>query len=487
MRRLILLFLFCAFGLSAQSFTEFYLDAAAGSNLNGGAPIGGVYPLTYTSGTWVQATGVFTVASGDPAANGVTVGDFASVYPDGTTPDSVFVGRVTARDTTTITVSLTVKIGAAPTNGTNTRTIKVGGAWRGPSGASEWPVNQAIADLKDVAGNIPRYNFKSGTTYSSTVQVNPIDDGPIVMRGYTTTVGDGGKAVFSSTINSAAAYLWNVSDWVVADASFVGGATSGSYPVVSVTDSVGGGNVFYRVSFSNGRGSGLLTATTIFTGVELEAYGNNTTNTASLGGFHGQTGYFSCQRCISHDNPGSNTSGFIVAGGKTRFDQCISDTNGGDGFSLGGNTVLTRADANGNGGDGLDLTIPSPAGASVHVENSNFIKNGGWGINAAGVSARLGLLLNNGFGAGTQANTSGTITAGSLLVAGSVTYADDVTPWTDPDNGDFRISLAAAKSAGIGAFLQLAPSYAGTVAYSDIGAAQSVGAAATAHGSAFVN
>jgi len=38
-----------------MAFTEFYCDNTAGSNLNGGAPIGGVYPITYTSGSWVAS------------------------------------------------------------------------------------------------------------------------------------------------------------------------------------------------------------------------------------------------------------------------------------------------------------------------------------------------------------------------------------------------------------------------------------------------
>jgi hypothetical protein len=62
-----------------------------------------------------------------------------------------------------------------------------------------------------------------------------------------------------------------------------------------------------------------------------------------------------------------------------------------------------------------------------------------------------------------------------MTVIGSVTYATDVTPWVDPTNGDFRINLAAAKGTGRGTFTQTASSYAGTVGYPDIGAAQSTG------------
>src|SRR5439155_4988747 len=107
---------------------------SGGSNLNAGTRTGNTTVpgtsanLTYASGTWVQSTGVFTVASGNPVNDGVAAGDFASVYPDAATV-TPFVGRVTTRDATTITVSLTAKMGTAPVDGTTNTTLKIGGAW----------------------------------------------------------------------------------------------------------------------------------------------------------------------------------------------------------------------------------------------------------------------------------------------------------------------------------------------------------------------
>jgi hypothetical protein len=65
-----------------------------------------------------------------------------------------------------------------------------------------------------------------------------------------------------------------------------------------------------------------------------------------------------------------------------------------------------------------------------------------------------------------------------VIESGTVTYANDVTPWVDPANGDFRINLAAAKGAGRGTFTQTAASYTGTIGYPDIGAAQHLEASA---------
>lgn len=77
---------------------------------------------------------------------------------------------------------------------------------------------------------------------------------------------------------------------------------------------------------------------------------------------------------------------------------------------------------------------------------------------------------------------------GGISVSGSVTYAADQTPWSDPGDGDFRITLTAAKAAGLGAFTETQAGYGDpnvTVGYPDMGAAQtaSTNAAAASGGS----
>jgi hypothetical protein len=130
---------------------------------------------------------------------------------------------------------------------------------------------------------------------------------------------------------------------------------------------------------------------------------------------------------------------------------CIIESNGGVGFKINGNSSqyrLINCDVYNNGSDGV---LDGIGGGLVeaYIENCNFVKNGGYGVNLVGGDTLYAVLVNNGFGAGTQANTSGqtNITTGTdvVEVSGSVTYANDVTPWVDPANGDFRINLAAAK------------------------------------------
>lgn len=59
-----------------------------------------------------------------------------------------------------------------------------------------------------------------------------------------------------------------------------------------------------------------------------------------------------------------------------------------------------------------------------------------------------------------------------METAGTVTYPSNASPYNSPTTGDFTITLAEAKGAGRGAFLQTASGYAGTVGHQDIGAAQ---------------
>jgi hypothetical protein len=208
--------------------------------------------------------------------------------------------------------------------------------------------------------------------------------------------------------------------------------------------------------------------------VECEAYNCNKGNTASQYAFNNLTAGGVYLRCIAHDNTTANTGGFGTAV-NCIFVDCISDTNGKYGFELSGvgTMQMIGCDAYNNSTNGINLSGASAA--SLYIENCNLIKNGAWGINSSGSSLRNGSIFNCAFGAGTQANGSGTINGtGGLNVIGTVTYASNVTPWTDPANGDFRINLAAARAAGRGSFTQIAPSYAGAIGYPDIGAAQSI-------------
>ncbi len=119
-----------------MAFTEFYISTL-GSNLNGGSDNGANSKFTCVNGQWNVASFNFTPKDSQNPFGNVNVGDFASVYPDGSTV-GVYISRITAVANATngnITVSSGNAAGAGPTNGATNRTIKVGGAWKGPVNA----------------------------------------------------------------------------------------------------------------------------------------------------------------------------------------------------------------------------------------------------------------------------------------------------------------------------------------------------------------
>ena len=457
-----------------MAFTEFCCRSG-GSNLNAGTRTGNstvpgtAADLTYASGNWVAATGVFTVAAGDPVADGVAAGDFASVYADGSTVTG-FVGRVTARTTTTITVSLTAKSGTAPTDGTGTRTLKIGGAWLGPNAASGFPMNFVTNTLTNSSGNLPRINYKNDATYSITANITGVG-ADTWHQGFTTAYADLGKAILDGGTSGASYNLIGTTvgaQAVLADWECRNNGATGSSGGVFWNSTAG---MVLRCVFHDFRGGGLQ----INNGsriVECEAYACNQSNSSNIGGFQLGGAGNTCHRCISHDNTGNNSSGFYTAANQTDFVDCIADTNGSYGFNIAASQcALVRCDAYNNGGSGIYHNAGT--NQNIFIENCNLTKNGAWGILVSGAGKVSGSIQNCGFGAGTEANTSGTISGDAYMdTVGTVTYASNASPYNAPSTGDFRITLDAAKGAGRGTYTQTAASYTGTVAYPDIGAAQ---------------
>lgn len=419
---------------------------------------------------------MFTPSDGSTPASSVNVGDFASVYVTSGATVATFIGRVTAVAAGVngaITVSTTAKSGSFPANsgGAHTITCKTGGAWKGPNGASGFPFNFITNALKDVAGDIPRVNFKNNAIYSITAQMSHNNVGPVWFQGYTTTPGDLGQANFDGGTAGASYILLLISadDNQFADLIFSNNGASGAMGLVEA-DNVSG---FARCVFHDSRGSGIESRMACCFH-ECEAYACGKNNNTTRAGFlvFASSGNF--QRCISHDNTGSNTAGFELTGSEgIAIQNCVASGNGGIGFLLNttgakSSSFLNNLCAYNNGSDGLNIAGPTV----LLLENSNFEKNGGYGINAA--ATVIGCINNCGFGSGTQGNTSGQVNgAGGCQIVGSLTYAANVTAENNPAGGDFRVSLTAAKGAGRGTFMETAGGFTGTVGYPDVGAAQS--------------
>jgi hypothetical protein len=480
-----------------MAFTEFYCRSG-GSNMNGGKLNSGAEPATTavysaTNGGWNSGTGVFTPTSGNPSLT-VTVGDFANVFLDGATAP-VFIGRVTGTSSTTVTVDVsTRKSGTAPTTAGTGISINVGGAWKGPNSTVGFPFGFITNALTDTSTNRPRVNFKNDQTYSITAAMTHANNGPAKFQGYTTSAGDGGKATIDGgTINASYVLLSmsNAAQNLLEDLIFQNNGATGSATLVAMATGGGARSWVRRCVFAHSRGHGLDMSQGNGTAVECEAYDCNQSNTANLAGFLLNAAGNGLVRCISHDhgtpgNAGDNNRHGIVSGNSSAgvyLVSCISESNGATGFKINGNSSqykFLNCDFYNNGSDGI-----------LDGVGGGLVKNGGYCVNLVGGDTLYAVLVNNGFGAGTQVNTSGqtNITTGTdaVEVIGSVTYANDVTPWVDPANGDFRISLTAAKNTGQGSFTQTAASYAGAVGFPDIGSNQHLDSGGGSSGGLLVN
>lgn len=457
--------------------TEFYCNASTGSNMNGGSDENTSPSYSATNGGWNSGTGVFTPTSGDPSAS-VTVGQFASVFTDGaTTP--VFIGRVTAVNSTTVTVSTTVMSGTVPTTAASGISINVGGVWKGPNAADGFPFNLINRTAINSSNDAVRVNLKNNATYNITAQItrsSALTSG-VMFQGYTSTPGDEGKCIIDGGTSGASYVLLDIesSRTMIADIIFQNNGATGSADGIDLD---GSGILALRCIVRNVRGEGFNCAACNC--ISCEATGCNQSNASSGAGFKG--GSMQLFNCISHNNTGSNTSGFIFSSGSAVGGQafnCIAAFNGQYGYQV-QNRASTRfifnCDSYANVSDGMRVTAGTN-GSTIFIINCNLIKNGtggtGYGINRTdSIGDNIFYLDTNAYGAGTMANASGTTNGfKGLFDLNEVTYANNVTPWVDPDNGDFRISLTAAKNTGLLTITQDG-SFAGTLAYPDIGAAQ---------------
>lgn len=487
--KLLLVILFLIPSLALGAYTEFYCQSN-GSNLNAGSTTGtagdGTPKYSSAGGNWTNSTRTFTPTDGSNPSLSCAVGDFASVYVTIGATTATYIGRlttVTNATNGTLVLSGTAVVGTDPSNGTGTMTIKVGGAWLGPNVASSFPFGFALANLVDTNGDGVRVNMKNDANYSLTSAITIGTSSSITIQGYNSSVGDGGKAVLTSSSTSASNFTLSANAASFIDLIWVNTGGSGTNALVSTS---GAGNLFVRNVFHGGRNQGtVVSAATAF--YECEWYGNNTSNTASSAALYGSTSPVLVAYSIIHDQ--AFGSGIFNAASQMIVINSVIANNPTDGIletssTQGTFTHLLNDDIYNNTTDGFSSTAAANIGPCLMV-NNNFVKNGAKGINFTQVAA-TGLTYNNGYGSGTQANGAVDVLASIQHTATDVTYASGVTPWINPVTGNFSINLAAAEGTGRGVFTEttneVAPTptptasgtptpYIGTVGYPDIGAA----------------
>ena len=458
------------------SRTEFYVQQT-GSNLNAGSTTSDAALATYTNSAvagWNSGTGVFEVASGNPVSDGVTVGMFASVYVTAGATVATFVARITAVTSTQITVSLTAKSGTAPSTDTaGARTLKVGGAWAGPSGSVGFPFTFVAGTMTNAAGAAPRVNYKNTADYTSTANWAITAAGITCHQAYASTPGDGGRARIKGPTTGASYSLLTLSSSYVtiADFDFQDNGATGSSALVSNPTTT---NMLLRCSAHGSRGRG-IDSTALSSLVECEGYDCNKNNSTYTGGLHIATAGSHVVRCAAHNNRnGTNGSG-MTSDTSIYFTECLFFNNQNNGYETNADTNITldNCDVYDNGGHGLLFSGGSTTMLSS-IRNCNFVSNGLYGINFRSFG-HVGCFCGNRFGAGTEANTSGdaNVTEPWAMNCGNNgSYASNVTPWSGPNSGIFNIVLAAAIGAGAGSFTAEGNGFGSTVGYPDIGAAE---------------
>lgn len=455
-----------------MAFTNFYVQTT-GSNLNSGSTNTDTSTFTYASGNWVASTGVFTVASGNPSSDGVAVGDFASVYANGSTATG-FVGRVTARDTTTITVSLTAKSGTAPTDGTGDRTLKIGGAWAGMSGSVSFPFGFVQSTMVDTSNNPNKIWIKG--TYNVTAAMTHANVGPTWFEGYTTTIGDEGEFTIDGGTSGASYVVLTFGANVLGLANFIiknNGAT-GSADLMSVT---GNSCSLRNGSLFNARRC-VLRATGNIKVCELEGYNGNISNSAGFGVFSFATAGSSIERVVCHSsNNGANNIGIVLDTSLNLIDCIVFDIQG-YGISSNGDTNQSfyNLTIHNTGNHNFYFSGGSQVMSSSFT-NCAFFKSGGYGIfyRTGGALGHIGNMLNCVFGSGTEGHTSGNYNEGlgqAMMSIGEITYTANQTPWTSPTTGDFSITSALLKGTGRGKYRITKAGLTQPTSYRDISAVQ---------------
>lgn len=487
MRKLILiLMMFGVMTAGATTFTEFCVRPD-GNNLNAGSTTNASPTYECDTGTWDSATGIYTPTDGSTPASTVTNGAWASIYTNTVTVNPVFIALVTnvaAGVNGAITVSLTAKGGTAPTTDAAGYTvIRVGGAWSGPNTNQNpscgFPFSATVVGtMTNNPLAMTRINVMAAQ-YNTTNALTHSGNGPLVFQGYTTTFGDGGRAILDGGTVYPGYALINITGnyCQFEDFIFCNNGASGATHGVTMT---GSALVFRRCVVHHIRGSGFYGASSGESLFECEAYTCNQNSQNNNGGFNGGTFLW---YCMSHDNATANGDGFYCEASATLI-KCSSWKNGRRGFVLPGNTTafssLLHCNAYSNSSSGVDLT---GTGVRAYFQNCNFVKNAAYGIaNSGGIVGKVGAIVGCGFGYGTSTNVSGNIQSmGGIPESGSVLYTN-ATPWTDPDNGDFR-PTALAKGLGREVFTQITVnSPTNTVGYPDIGAAQSTSTNAASGG-----
>lgn len=388
---------------------DFYVDAAAGSDNNGGTSAGSAK----VSGTAGATDGTATVdLSGDtPDLSSVVVGDCIRINGEAGGRRSTDLFEITAIDDGLDTVDVT------PTPGTASGlTWAIGGAFA--------TINRFMDTL--IAADSDKAWIKGGTNYTETANIDiaTAADSPATLEGYTTTPGDGGKFTIhggstrtngiSSSISSSGFYVFKN----MRITQHTSHGTPGS------VDSI----VFKNCQFDNNGGSGAV-------GDDWWRFENCEFFDNTSSGCQIDTGGVLIG-CRSYRNGGD---GIRIHTGLVEF--CVSQSNGGyairfPGAGLGHHLAINNTvDGDGKDSDYGIAFESLPAANDINVCVNNIIHDCTTGMESTSGQAEMLISRNNLLNDNTDDYAGGAATySGEVL---------DAPGFVDEGSGDYRLTAAS--------------------------------------------
>lgn len=442
---------------TAAVYTEF-AATGTGDNHNPGSGLSDTPALMYwsaaTPSAWNPATGIFTVASGSPLTDmpGI-VSDgthFASVYPNGATSTG-YSALIIGAGANWIQLSLTNAGGTPPpADSTGMTTMRIDGAFAGPSGAIGIPFTLCNPNMKDAAGHMVCVNIKDkGTSYTITTQMTvPNINGIMLWSGYSTAFRDRGRPKFDGGI-AAVGYilLRSTADFQkFQDFDFAHNGlsnVSGAYGIYST-----GLTTWERVAVHHMHGTGINgNGKTNFFGLDI--YSNDTGNFTKCYGMISGTDGSVVAGCYIHDQFGTNAGGAHFDGCPTfvrnriRHNTFGVDTNGTNYFRAYDSDFYDNPNGHFIARSGVGTIY-------LHFENTNFFKSAMPAIQVGG-TVMFGEVRGCHFGTGTMANGSGHYAYASYIEEEEThDYTANAYPWADPDHGDFSVVNTESEFVGYG-------------------------------------
>lgn len=463
-------------------YTEFTCRAG-GSNLNAGTFSGsgeeGVNPLlVFDSGRFIAIgrTYLTPAASGDPRTLGIQTGCFVSMYSTvAPTETGLYFGRVISMTASSVLIHHLHCAGLqanVPTGATAT-SMRVGGAWAGPTGNIYFPFNLTSgAQLRNVNNSPMRINFKNDKTYQMYVGIVANVIGPVTYQGYNSTFGDYGRATILGPTASGNFHMVAMggAQQYITDFNIYNNGSAGTANYILL-----GPMVAERVLVSGSRGNGIGSTTNPITCIECVAIDCNTTNTASQGGFLTTVNGSNFIRCVAIRN---NRYGWYATRSITMMN-CISyrNTEAGCGILAGAasNYVFKNCDFFLNRTDGIK-NLTTANGTHFHVESCRFIDNSGAAVNFSGVVFGQQLNMYNCYiGSGVFGNLHGFSSPQTGFfnanIVGLTYYPLDYSPWVDASGGNFTSVSAICRDAGYSNYpTGLTSMFTGTMSYDSVGA-----------------